>query len=161
MAKVGGHKSKWKTVKQMDENVQKISRGRVSDCTTGTAARRQKFKVSEWSATVPNRPRFTTAGRVRTDSGWSWTFWIARMIAVLLDCEVALLTSQALAHARFFRRLFDRVPLGSLILDLHLWILQKNSIRLELLILECSFPYTCGHLLTRRGKQSTKPSRDV
>ena len=28
---------------------------------------------------LTGRNRFTTAGRIRTDSGWSWTFWIARV----------------------------------------------------------------------------------
>ena len=31
--------------------------------------------------------RFTTVGRLRNDSGWSWTFWIARV--TLHDVEVA------------------------------------------------------------------------
>ena len=45
------------------------------------------------------RNRFTTAGRVRTDSGWSWTFWIARV--TLHEGEVALPTLQTLARAIF------------------------------------------------------------
>ena len=52
--------------------------------------------------------RFTTARRLRSDSGWSWTFRIARM--TLHDCEVVPLTSQTIACAIFFRRLFDRLP---------------------------------------------------
>ena len=46
------------------------------------------------------RNRFTTAGRVRTDSGWSWTFWIARV--TLHEGEVAPPTSQTQARAIFF-----------------------------------------------------------
>ena len=47
------------------------------------------------------RNRFTTAGFcLRSDSGWSWTFRIARM--TLHDCEVAPLISQTFARAIFF-----------------------------------------------------------
>ena len=43
---------------------------------------------------------FTTAGRVRIDSGWSWTLQFARV--TLHDGKVAPLTSQTLARAIFF-----------------------------------------------------------
>ena len=45
------------------------------------------------------RNRFTPAGRVQSDSGWSWTFRIARV--TLHDGQVAPLTSQKLARAIF------------------------------------------------------------
>ena len=45
------------------------------------------------------RNRITTAGCLRTDSGWSWTFWITRV--TLHDCQVAPLMSQTPARAIF------------------------------------------------------------
>ena len=41
----------------------------------------------------------------------------------------------------FFRGMFDCLPVRISTSDLHHWILLKESIRSELMILECSFPY--------------------
>ena len=47
---------------------------------------------------LTRRNTFTTADCVRNDSGWSWTFWIARV--TLNDCEVAPLRHRSL-HVPF------------------------------------------------------------
>ena len=84
--------------------------------------------------------RFTAVGGLRTDSGWSWTFRIARV--TLHEGEVASLTSQTLARAIFFHCLtivlFEFRPP-----TLNLGLYGKKSIRSELMILECSF-LQCG-----------------
>ena len=70
------------------------------------------------------RNRFTTAGHLRCDSGWSWTFRIARV--TVHDCKVALLTSQTLARAIFGGCLFDRLPVRIPTLDLPSDSTEKN-----------------------------------
>ena len=80
---------------------------------------------------------FSTAGRLRIKSGWSWTFQIARV--TVHKGEVAPLTSQTLARAIFFA-----VCLTVFLFKFGPWTLTigisgKKFIRSELLILECSF----------------------
>ena len=72
--------------------------------------------------------RFTTAGRERSDFGWSWTLQIARV--TLHDCEVAPLTSKTLARP-IFHCLLDRLLIRISTLDLHHWILRKKIIQIR------------------------------
>ena len=83
------------------------------------------------------RNRFTAEGRVRIDSGWSWTFRISHVTVYV--GEVAPLMSRTLAHAIFavcltvfaFEFRPQTFPNG---------LYGKKTITSELMILECSFP---------------------
>ena len=98
MVKIRGQISNGNTVKQTAENGQKIS-GDDGGRYYVAGARRQEFEAAEWSWIRPNIIGLRMAGRIRTDSGWSWTFQIARL--TLHEGGVAQLTSQALASAFF------------------------------------------------------------
>ena len=114
-------------------------RRRDRHCVTG--ARRQEFEAAGQCMVLNStgRNRFTTASRVRIDSGWSWIFRIARL--TLHNCKMAPLTSQTLAHAIFFCCRFDRLPVRISTSDLHHQILLTKiyQIRSKLMVLECSF----------------------
>ena len=90
---------------------------------------------------------FTMAGRLRSDSGWSWTFRIA--CVTLHDCEVAPLTSHMFARAIFFfATCLTAFPLEFRPQTFTIGFYKKKSIRSELMILECSFPLGEGVILS-------------
>ena len=64
-----------------------------------TGARRQETMAAKLVLNSTGRGWFTTAGRVRTDSGWSWILCIAHV--TLHNCEVAPRTLQTLSSAHF------------------------------------------------------------
>ena len=84
----------------------------------------------------------TTAVRQRSDSGWSWTFRIARV--TLHDGWLGRTTDVTNAcMCKFCRCLFDRLSVRISTLYLLRWILRKKkSIRSKLKISECSFAST-------------------
>ena len=98
---------------------------------------RQKFKLQNGLEFDRAYSVYCAVSRLRSDSGWSWTFRIARVS--LHNCEVAPLTSQTFVRA-IFCCLFNRLSLRISTLDIHHRVLRKNlTLGWELLILECSF----------------------
>ena len=99
MVKVRGQNSNRNTVEQTAENGQKIS---GDDDAAGIASWCQASRMQGCRIVLNSTGRnmFSTGVGVRNDSGWSWTFRIARV--TLHDCEVAPLVPQKLAHAIFF-----------------------------------------------------------
>ena len=71
----------------------------------------QEFWGLEWSWTRSHISglAYTTVHLSRSDSGWSWTFWIGR--AILYDREVAPITSQSAARFFFFAIYLNIFPL--------------------------------------------------
>ena len=99
MVRVRCQNSNRNTVKQTAENGRKFSGDRDA---AGINHFYQASKI-RGSGMVLNSTgchRFSTAGRVRTDSGWSGPFRIARV--TLHDCKVAPLRSQAQTCYFFF-----------------------------------------------------------
>ena len=95
MVEERGQNSNRNTIDQTAENDQNISGGQDLDtqrCITG--AGHQEFEAAERSLTA--HIRFTTGGRLQSDSGWSWTIRIA--CVTLHDCEVALMEHLEICH---------------------------------------------------------------
>ena len=102
---------------------------------------KSKFKQEDGCGMVLNsteRIRFSTAGRVRIDSGWSWTFRIA--CVTLHEGKVAPLTSQTVACAILFAVCLTVFVFEFLSRTFTIGLDRKKSIRSERMILECSFP---------------------
>ena len=86
----------------------------------------------------PGRNRFTTAGRVRTDSGWSWTFWIARMTCTWLCGGTTDVTNACTCH--MFAVSLTVCPCEFRPQAFTIGVYGRRCIRWELTVLECGFP---------------------
>ena len=147
MMKVWGRNSNRNTVKQMAKNSRVTAQPVLRHWCQASRIRGCWMVLN-----LTGHNRFTMAGHLRSDSGWSWKFWITHV--TLHEGEVAPLTSQTLACAIFFRCMFDCLPVQSSTSDHHHRIQrEKKSIRSGLTILECSFPLNYTVLPTWKIKR--------
>ena len=79
-----GQNSNRNSVKQTAGNGQTIS---GDDSTAGIASMVLASRTELFGLSPSGRNRFTLAGHLESDSGWSWTFQITRV--TLHDCQVA------------------------------------------------------------------------
>ena len=147
MVKVRGRNSNRNTVKQVTEKGQKFS---GDDDAAGIASWCQASSIRGCGIVLKltGRDTFSTAGRVRSYSGWSWTFQIAHVS--LHDCKVAPLVPQS-SHVPFF------FALCLTVFQLVIWhwtftigFYRKKSTRSNRMILQCSVPLN-SKLLTRNA----------